>query len=120
MGLVGMSGPGALVTSVPVLKWFVRDRGRAIAFTSLGIPIGAVLFVPLTQILIDGVGWRMAWVVLAIIGVAVIVPLSAVFVRRQPEDMGLLPDGCPSPSVVGEGMTRSRPGRAGRGFMDGP
>ena len=91
MGLVGMSGPGALVTSVPVLKWFVRDRGRAIAFTSLGIPIGAVLFVPLTQILIDGVGWRMAWVVLAIIGVAVIVPLSAVFVRRQPEDMGCTP-----------------------------
>ena len=103
MGLVGMSGPGALVTSVPVLKWFVRDRGRAIAFTSLGIPIGAVLFVPLTQILIDGVGWRMAWVVLAIIGVAVIVPLSAVFVRRQPEDMGLLPDGCPSTSVVDDG-----------------
>ena len=103
MGLVGMSGPGALVTSVPVLKWFVRDRGRAIAFTSLGIPIGAVLFVPLTQILIDGVGWRMAWVVLAIIGVAVIVPLSAVFVRRQPEDMGLLPDGGPSPSVEDRG-----------------
>ena len=94
MGLVGMSGPGSLVTSVPVLKWFVRDRGRAIAFTSLGIPIGAVLFVPLTQILIDEVAdGRMAWVVLAIIGVAVIVPLSAIFVRRQPEDMGLLPDG---------------------------
>ena len=29
MGFVGMSGPGALITSVPVLKWFVRDRGRA-------------------------------------------------------------------------------------------
>ena len=93
IGFVGMSGPGALITSVPVLKWFVRDRGRAIAFTSLGIPVGAVLFVPLTQILIDEVGWRMAWVVLAIIGVAVIVPLAAIFVRRQPEDMGLTPDG---------------------------
>ncbi len=93
IGFVGMSGPGALITSVPVLKWFVRDRGRAIAFTSLGIPVGAVLFVPLTQILIDAVGWRMAWVVLAIIGVSVIVPLAAIFVRRQPEDMGLAPDG---------------------------
>ena len=29
MGVVGMSGPGALVTSVPVLKWFVRDREDA-------------------------------------------------------------------------------------------
>ena len=96
IGFVGMSGPGALITSVPVLKWFVRDRGRAIAYTSLGIPVGAVLFVPLTQILIDAVGWRMAWIILAIIGVSVIVPLAAIFVRRQPEDMGLAPDGGPS------------------------
>ena len=96
IGFVGMSGPGALITSVPVLKWFVRDRGRAIAFMSLGIPVGAILFVPLTQILIDAVGWRMAWVILAIIGVSVIVPLAAVFVRRQPEDMGLVPDGASS------------------------
>ena len=93
MGFVGMSGPGALITSVPVLKWFVRDRGRALAYMSLGIPVGALLFVPLTQILIDAVGWRMAWVILAIIGVSVIVPLGAVFIRRQPEDMGMLPDG---------------------------
>ena len=98
IGFVGMSGPGALITSVPVLKWFVRDRGRAIAYTSLGIPVGAVLFVPLTQILIDAVGWRMAWVILAIIGVSVIVPLGAIFIRRQPEDMGMLPDGGPPPS----------------------
>ena len=109
MGVVGMSGPGSLVTSVPVLKWFVRDRGRAIAFTSLGIPIGAVLFVPLTQFLIDGVGWQTAWVVLAIIGVAVIVPLSAVFVRRQPEDMGLLPDGAASPSTGDNGPRGREP-----------
>ena len=95
MGFVGMSGPGALITSVPVLKWFVRDRGRALAYMSLGIPVGALLFVPLTQILIDAVGWRMAWVILAIIGVTVIVPLGAIFLRRQPEDMGMLPDGGP-------------------------
>ena len=28
MGLVGMNGPGALVTTVPVTKWFVRNRAR--------------------------------------------------------------------------------------------
>ena len=28
MGVVGMNGPGALVTTVPVTKWFVRLRGR--------------------------------------------------------------------------------------------
>ena len=97
MGLVGMSGPGALVTSVPVLKWFVRQRGKAISYMALGIPIGAMVFVPLTQMFIDWWGWEMAWVVLAAIGMGVIVPLAAVFVRRQPEDMGLLPDGDSAP-----------------------
>ena len=93
MGLVGMSGPGALVTTVPVLKWFVRNRGKAVAYVGLGIPIGALLFIPLTQVLINEIGWRGAWIVLALIGIVVIVPLAAIFVRRQPEDVGLVPDG---------------------------
>lgn len=93
MGLVGMSGPGALVTTVPVLKWFVRNRGKAVAFVGLGIPVGALLFIPLTQVLINEIGWRGAWIVLAIIGLVVIIPLGAIFIRRQPEDVGMLPDG---------------------------
>ena len=93
MGLVGMSGPGALVTTVPVLKWFVRNRGKAVAFVGLGIPFGALIFIPLTQVLINEIGWRNAWIVLAIIGISLIVPLGAIFLRRQPEDMGMLPDG---------------------------
>ena len=93
MGLVGLSGPGALVTSVPTLKWFVVNRGKAIAFMSLGVPIGAMIFVPLTQYIIDTAGWEMAWIVLGITGMVVVVPLTGIFVRRQPEDMGLLPDG---------------------------
>ena len=93
MGLVGLSGPGALVTSVPVLRWFVVNRGKAISFMSLGVPIGALVFVPLTQFLIDSVGWGMTWIFLAAAGMGIVVPLAGIFLRRQPEDMGLLPDG---------------------------
>lgn len=93
MGIIGMSGPGSLVTTVPVLKWFIRDRGRAVSFMSLGIPIGAVIFLPLTQWFIDIWGWRGAWIGLAILALCVIVPLSVILVRRQPEDLGLKPDG---------------------------
>jgi len=100
MGIVGMSGPGALVTTVPVAKWFVRRRGRAYSLMSLGIPVGGLIFVPLTQILIDAVGWRMAWILLALMGAGLIIPLVLLFVRRQPEDMGLLPDGDLHPAVA--------------------
>ena len=93
MGLVGLSGPGALVTSVPVLKWFVVNRGKAVAFMSLGVPFGALIFIPLTQFVINVAGWEMSWIVLAVIGIGVVVPLTGIFVRRQPEDIGLLPDG---------------------------
>ncbi len=112
MGLVGMSGPGALVTSVPVLKWFVRKRGQAISFMALGIPVGAMVFVPLTQMFIDWWGWEIAWIVLASIGVSVIAPLAAIFVRRQPEDMGLLPDG--------DSMHESKEGEGGVATADSP
>ncbi|HEX2171948.1 MAG TPA: MFS transporter, partial [Dehalococcoidia bacterium] len=97
MGVVGMSGPGALVTTVPVAKWFVRQRAKAMAFLSLGIPAGGLIFVPLTQVFIDAFGWRTAWILLALIGAGAIIPLSLFFVRRQPEDLGLLPDGGPPP-----------------------
>ena len=109
MGLVGMSGPGALVTSVPVLKWFVRRRGLAISLMALGIPVGAMIFVPLTQMFIDWWGWERAWIVLAAIGVSVIAPLAAIFVRRQPEDMGLLPDGDSMHDTEGGDEGESRP-----------
>jgi len=95
VGVAGVSGGASLLTSVPVTKWFVRERGRALAFLALGGPLGGLVFVPLTQLLIDGVGWRTAWVILALTGAGLIVPLALLFVRRQPEDLGLLPDGDP-------------------------
>lgn len=108
MGIVGMSGPGALVTTVPVTKWFVRNRGKALSYMSLGIPIGGLVFVPLTQILIDAFGWRQAWIYLALIGAGLIIPLSLVFVRRQPEDMGLLPDGVSPAAETSSTTNRER------------
>lgn len=93
MGVVSLNGPGALVTTVPVTRWFVRSRGRALAFATIGTPLGGLLFVPLTQILIDLYGWRTAWMILGVVGAGLIVPLALILVRRQPEDLGLLPDG---------------------------
>jgi len=57
------------------------------------VPVGALLFLPLTQAWIERWGWRSAWLGLGILGAAVVVPLSILFVRRQPEDLGLRVDG---------------------------
>jgi MFS family permease len=97
MGTVGIASPVALATTVPVGKWFVRNRGTAYSYVSMGIPIGGVIFLPLSQLFLDGYGWRVTWMILAAIGISIIVPLSLLLVRREPEDMGLLPDGAPTP-----------------------
>jgi len=94
MGLVGLgSQAGSLLSSVPVAKWFVAKRGKALSIAMLGGGIGAIVFVPVTQVLISRLEWRMAWMVLAFTSMAIIIPLSLAFIRRQPEDMGLRPDG---------------------------
>ncbi|MBI4338575.1 MAG: MFS transporter [Chloroflexi bacterium] len=109
MGFIGLGGPaGNLITTVPVAKWFVRQRGRAMALASVGPFAGGVVFVPVTQLLIAELGWRGAWIALAAIGAGVIVPLSLVFVRRQPEDMGLAPDGDPPSAASGASRDRER------------
>jgi MFS family permease len=92
-GLLGMGRAADLFVAAPVAKWFVRRRGLALGVALAGTPLGVAVFYPLSQFTIDAIGWRDAWVVFGIAGAVVIGPLSLLVLRRQPEDMGLLPDG---------------------------
>ena len=99
IGVTGLTAPNSLVTTVPVAKWFQRQRGRALALATLGLGIGGVTLVPVTQQLIDQFEWRWAWRIMAIVFVAITIPVAALFLRRQPEDMGLTVDGDPIPAI---------------------
>ena len=95
-GLSGFGGPGgALMTGVPVAKWFITKRGRAMAITTVGIALGTFIAVPVAVYLIQTFGWRWAWVVFGLVMWALIVPFYGLFMRRDPEDLGLQPDGGP-------------------------
>jgi MFS family permease len=96
LGAVGMSASSFTVGSALIGKWFVRKRGRALAFAGVGISAGGVFLVPLAHELIDSFGWRFAWIVLGVIYWLLVVPASLLLIRRQPEDLGLLPDGAPA------------------------
>jgi len=112
IGVVGFSGyaiPGALLTNVPVMKWFEHNRGRAMGLVSALSLIGGMVFLPLTQELIDRVGWRDAWFYLALLGITIVVPGVVIFVRRQPEDFGLLPDGATADSYTANATSDEQP-----------
>jgi MFS family permease len=79
--------------SVVVSHWFNRRRGLGLGLMMLGIGVGAIIVPFAAQRLIAMFGWRAAY---AICGGAVLVialPIAAAFLRNDPKDKGLLPDG---------------------------
>lgn len=78
-------------------NWFSRRRGLATGIAFSGAGVGGMVMFPVMQWLIDDYGWRTACLAMAGFVVLLIVPLNAVFQRRHPASMGLLPDGDAAP-----------------------
>ena len=97
-GTAGLGGPaGQLLTQVPLAHWFIRNRGRALSIATMGMAIGTVVAIPVTGVLIERLGWRGLTWMYGLLVIGVVLPVSAIFVRRAPEDMGLFPDGAAGP-----------------------
>ena len=91
-GAIADLGSGFMVSGAIVPKWFVAKRGRALGIATAGVGLGATVFPGSVSALVEGVGWRDAWLYLGIVTGSISLVL-AMFVRARPEDMGLLPDG---------------------------
>ncbi len=87
------SAPFDVGTTAAVAKWFVRRRARAMAFLSMSTGLGLALLPPLAQLVIAEQGWRAGWLALAAVVVAIGVLPQWLLLVRQPEDVGLAPDG---------------------------
>ncbi len=93
VGALGLNELGRLSGPVVVAKWFVRLRGRAMAIATSGNTFGAWVTAPFIAALIGMSGWRNTWGVFGIALLGLMVPLVLLFMKRQPEDFGLQPDG---------------------------
>jgi MFS family permease len=99
-GIVTALGQGALSFvghNALISFWFVRRRATAIGIASMGQGLGALIMVPLTQLLIDAVGWRWTYVVTGGLLLLFLAPANALFQRRAPQDVGQFPDGDDAP-----------------------
>ena len=81
--------------SVAVVRWFQRNRGRAMGLLNSGNGAGYLL-VPVLAFLITTVGWRETLVITSLVTLVCGIPLSLVL-RDNPEQYGLRPDGDPAP-----------------------
>lgn len=75
--------------------WFRHQRIRAMLLVTLVAALASTIFVPLTTLLVESVGWREALRWLALILAAVTLPLHAAVLRDHPRRLGLKPDGAP-------------------------
>jgi len=92
---LGSTCIGALPNNAAVARWFVRRRGQALGIATAGISAGGIVCAPLAQWLIERVGWRNAYAILGSGVVLIVLPVVLAFMRRDPADLGLLPDGEP-------------------------
>ena len=83
-------------------RWFIRKRGLASGVVASGIGLGTLVLVPFNEFLIDALGWRSAFLVLAGIILCTLIPMTALFQRQSPKDVGQYPD-----NIVPEHRKRS-------------
>lgn len=81
--------------AVPTLinAWFRRSAGLALGIAGATLSLTAAIFSQVGQALIADHGWQYARVVFGIIITVVPTVLAALFVRRDPASMGMLPYG---------------------------
>jgi MFS family permease len=91
---LGVSAAGWVPSVVLIRGWFPTRVGTALGAASTGIGMGILVLVPLTQVMIDGLGWRGALRVLALLMAAWIVPATLLLVRSAPAP-------APAPRPVG-------------------
>ncbi|MCA8094348.1 MFS transporter [Burkholderia anthina] len=99
---VGLGVGCAYVPAVgAVQRWFVRRRGFASGLAVAGIGVGTLVMPPLASALIAHVGWRGAYVALAVIAVVVGAGMS-LLIENDPRGRGLSPDGDAARAQAGE------------------
>jgi len=94
LGVIAAAGMSAAYVpcNATVVRWFTRRRGLALSITSSGASFGMFIFPPLATTLISTYGWRGTYSILGLLAVAGMVS-CAMFIVRDPEEMGLHPDG---------------------------
>lgn len=90
-------GTGAIfvVPMSAVSRWFDKKRGLALGIAGAGIGLGPVVTAPFATYLITNFNWRTAYVIIGVIAWVIVIPLSRLL-KRDPYEIGALPDGVKS------------------------
>jgi cyanate permease len=91
LGGLSQAAQGGISAAI-VPKWFVQQRGSAVAISTIGGGFAAIFLPAFLAGLTSAAGWRQAWLAIGVLAF-VLGTLPAFLMHREPEDLGLLPDG---------------------------
>jgi len=91
--IVAIGMGGAFIPTVStVARWFVKRRGLMTGIVVSGIGLGTMLIPPLATRLIANYGWSRSYIIVGAIAL-VFITIAAQFLKRDPAQIGQLPDG---------------------------
>ena len=86
IGLVGI-GSTPITWSRAVNLWFFKNRGLALGMTLVGTSVAAMILPTLTVTLIHQYGWRQSYALIALLPLAIALPVALAFFREpRPEE----------------------------------
>lgn len=91
---VRFAGQGLIshVSSTSMARFFQQQRGKALAISTMGFPIGEALLPFITVILIAQIGWRGSYLLAGVLTFFILTPLAFSFVARTPAFRRTLPE----------------------------
>ncbi|HWR39891.1 MAG TPA: MFS transporter [Patescibacteria group bacterium] len=109
--LLGLAntGMGMIPGPTAVSRWFVKKRGRALSIALVASPLGMAIFTFLARDLLKTIGWKGLFIVMGLTSWVLVIVPAYLWMRSNPEDMGLLPDGATEKEEPKESTTASQP-----------
>ena len=100
-GVLAAAGSAALyvVPTMSLSKFFHRKRGLTVGWSSVGVSVGQAVIIPIVASIIPILGWRSTIKALGLTVLVVTSLIGFLFMREDPESMGLHPDGDSSPPL---------------------
>lgn len=103
--LLGTAGScmGMVPGPTAVGRWFSKKRGRAMALTLVASPLGGAIFTILAKDWLKTIGWKGTFRIMAFSSWILVIIPALIFMKNNPEDIGLYPDGETTPPVTAAG-----------------
>ncbi len=109
LAAIGLSGITVPIFGSIIGHWFERRRGLAVSLAFAGSCLGQFFLVPLFSDVVLSTGWRTMSLWIAVLTLAINLPLAFGVIRGNPESLGLEPYGTTRPSEPDEGPARRQP-----------